>query len=346
MIHRKVGFAVLVSAVILALTSWGIAQSGGTIAAGTTVKVRTVEDIQSNRSDGRIFPGVVDEDVRDTRGSVALPAGTDVELLVRNSESNQLVLDLDSVTISGNRFGIETGNTVVNAEQKEGIGANSRTGKYVGGGAVIGAIVGAIAGGGKGAAIGGGVGAAAGAGAQIATRGRNVSVPAETLVTFRLEQPLRTGVSDTGFSRNGYHYHQGYGTTQGNSSPYDAGIEAGRADRKADRTYNKSSTRWSGADLKDYQDGYTRGFDESPDRAAAGAGSIRIGADHYVTWKGPAASQVFVQVDNNPRRIFSRDASGSQAAPWIAYGHRYVFTLEDPNGKEIARDENDLRRSR
>jgi len=322
------------------------AQSGGTIAAGTTIPVRTIESIKTNHSDGRIFSAVVDQDVRDTRGAVALPAGSDVELLVRNSSNNQFVLDLESVIISGHRFAIESGNSVVDAQKADGLGANKRTGEFVGGGAAIGAIIGAIAGGGKGAAIGGGVGAAAGAGTQIATRGQSVNVPSETLVTFRLEQPLRTGVADSGFSRNGYHYHQGYGTDHGNSAAYDAGVEAGRADRARDRAFNKSSTRWSGGDLQDYQEGYTRGFDESPDRGTRGTGSIRIGADHYVTWKGPAASQVFVQVDNNPPRLFSADASGTQPAPWINYGHRYAFILQDPNGKEIARDENDLRRSR
>ena len=40
------------------------------------------------------------------------------------------------------------------------------------------------------------------------TRGREVRVPAETLLTFRLDQPLRYVESpDNGYMRNGYHYH-------------------------------------------------------------------------------------------------------------------------------------------
>ncbi len=74
---------------------------------------------------------------------------------------------------------------------KDGVGANRRTGEYVGGGAAIGAIIGAIAGGGKGAAIGGIVGAGAGAGTQIVTQGREVHVPAESVIRFRLDRPLR-----------------------------------------------------------------------------------------------------------------------------------------------------------
>ena len=322
------------------------AQSGGTIATGATIPVRTDNEINVTKSDGRVFTGAVDEDVKDTRGEVALPRGTPVELIVRAVEGNEYALDLESVTVNGRRMAVQTDNATVAPEKEEGLGANSRTGRYVGGGAAIGAIIGAIAGGGKGAAIGGAVGAAVGAGAQVLTRGKAVKVPSESLVTFRLEQALRTGVADRGFSRNGFHYHPGYGTQEGNTGAYDAGVKTGRADRQANRPFNSRSANWRGAELSDYQDGYERGYDESLARTPQGTGQLRIDADHGVTWKGPAASQVFVQVDNNPKRLFSTDASGSQAAPWISYGHKYVFTLEDPNGRELARDERDLRQRR
>src|SRR5579884_1779549 len=58
-------------------------------------------------------------------------------------------------------------------------------------GAALGAIIGAIAGGGKGAAIGAASGAGAGALTQILTKGSAVRVPAETVLTFRLDKPLR-----------------------------------------------------------------------------------------------------------------------------------------------------------
>src|SRR5215471_19052135 len=177
------------------------AQPAGTIDVGTSIDVRTNEEINTNSSDGRVYSGTVDRDVQDARGNVAIPRGSYVELLVRK-QSDQFELDLKSVSINGERFAIQAQNNVI-AGRPEGVGANQRTGEFVGGGAIIGAIVGAIAGGGKGAAIGGGVGAAAGAGAQVATRGKNVTVPAESLLTFRLEQRLYTGVNDTGFSRNG-----------------------------------------------------------------------------------------------------------------------------------------------
>src|SRR4029453_15498739 len=92
--------------------------------------------------------------------------------------------------------------------KNSGIGNNEETIKHVGGGALLGTIIGAIAGGGKGAAIGAAAGAAVGAGAQILTHGRKVNVPAEALLTYRLQSGLDLGVNDTGFTRDGRHYHK------------------------------------------------------------------------------------------------------------------------------------------
>ena len=84
----------------------------------------------------------------------------------------------------------------------------------MGGGALFGSIIGGIAGGGKGAAIGALAGGAAGAGAQAITRGPVLHIPAETVLAFRLEQPLEIGTGpytrDNGYDREGYHYHNDY----------------------------------------------------------------------------------------------------------------------------------------
>jgi hypothetical protein len=55
---------------------------------------------------------------------------------------------------------------------------------------VAGAIIGAIAGGGKGAAIGAAAGGGTGAAVQVLTKGPQVKVPSETLLEFRLQQPV------------------------------------------------------------------------------------------------------------------------------------------------------------
>jgi hypothetical protein len=85
---------------------------------------------------------------------------------------------------------------------RDGLGANRRTGEFAGGGAAIGAIIGAIAGQGKGAAIGAGSGAAAGIGAELLTKGGSIRVPVETVLTFRLDAPLRFASSQSLRDRN------------------------------------------------------------------------------------------------------------------------------------------------
>jgi hypothetical protein len=179
------------------------------IDAGTVVVVRTSEEvIADSNMDGRVFNGVIDQDVRDTNGRLAIPQGASVELMVRSTSNNDFALDLDSVMVEGQRYAIDASpNSVGTSGSPGGLGTNRKTAEYVGGGALLGTLVGAIAGGGKGAAIGAAVGAAAGAGAQVVTQGRNVSVPAESVLTFRLERGLDIGVRDSGFNRDGYHYH-------------------------------------------------------------------------------------------------------------------------------------------
>lgn len=184
------------------------------IPVGRDITVRTNETIDmKGSSDGRIYTGVVDRDVKDASGHVAIPRGSNAELIVRNVDSNERAVDLESITVGGNRYVVDaSGQGATTEGQKEGVGKNKRTAKYVGGGAVIGSIIGAIAGGGKGAAIGAIAGGAAGAGAQTITRGRDIHVPAESLLTFRLDRPLELGSGlnsrDNGYDRNGQHYHR------------------------------------------------------------------------------------------------------------------------------------------
>src|SRR5262245_6851725 len=160
------------------------------IEPGTAIPVRTTQAIDSSVQDGLVYTGTVDEDVRDRQGRVALPKGATAELVVRRSENNEPVLDLDSVTANGQRYAVDATRHPVGTGgidiKNSGIGNNEETLKHVGGGALLGTVIGAVVGGGKGAAIGAATGAAVGAGAQILTHGRKVSVPAEALVTYRL----------------------------------------------------------------------------------------------------------------------------------------------------------------
>jgi hypothetical protein len=167
-----------------------------TIPTGADIIVRTNENIDStSANEGRAYPAVVDRDVLDSSGSVLVPKGSEAELIVRDTSSggtagsSELVLDLQSLRVNGQRYLVSTAD--VTQSNREGLGKNRRTAEMVGGGAVLGTLLGAIAGGGKGAAIGAVAGGAAGAGVQVLTRGKEVKVPAETTLTFRLDKPVR-----------------------------------------------------------------------------------------------------------------------------------------------------------
>jgi hypothetical protein len=111
----------------------------------------------------------------------------------RFREASDLVLDLRSVSIEGQEYMVST--TDVQQSGKQGLGANKRTAEYTGGGAALGAIIGAIAGRGKGAAIGAGAGGAGGLLTQVLTKGGSIRVPAETVLTFKLDKPVQIVVA-------------------------------------------------------------------------------------------------------------------------------------------------------
>jgi hypothetical protein len=170
-----------------------------TIPAGTVLEVRNNEPISSQTaSAGQTFSGVVVRDVFDSSGRLAIPRGSDAILVVRASNDqgrvegrSELAIDVGSVTVEGRRYRMET--TDVVERGRAGLGANKRTGEFVGGGAALGGIIGALAGGGKGAAIGALAGAGAGTATQGLTRGKAVQIRSETLMSFRLESPVRMG---------------------------------------------------------------------------------------------------------------------------------------------------------
>jgi len=166
-----------------------------TLPAGTQISVRTDETINADDANqNRTYPASFQQDVLDQSGNLLIPRGSRATLAVRNVNeggtftNGNLALDLDSVEVSGRQYNVSTED--LREGDNRGIGANRRTGEMVGGGAVLGTLLGAIAGGGKGAAIGAVAGAAAGGGVQVLTKGKQIRVPAETVLNFRLDQPL------------------------------------------------------------------------------------------------------------------------------------------------------------
>jgi len=164
---------------------------------GTQLTVRTDETIDSGKAaEGQTFAAEISTDVRDAAGDVVIPRGSNAQLVIRSASrggrftgASDLVLDLHSISVGGRQYRVDTADLA--QKGRAGLGKNKRTGEFVGGGAALGAIIGAIAGGGKGAAIGAASGAGAGAATQVLTRGGAVRVPAESLLTFKLDEPLR-----------------------------------------------------------------------------------------------------------------------------------------------------------
>ena len=200
------GLAVLLLAPSRTVTAQAPVADAARIEAGTEIAVKVTEPIDVQSRDGRVYSAVVDRDVLESStGRVAIPAGSAVELEARDVRDGGLILDLDSVTVNGRRYGVRA--AAERMDTSQGGVDGDKAAKYIGGGALLGTIIGAVTGGGKGAAIGAAAGAAAGAGAVYATRGRRIMVPDEAVVTFRLERPLDIDVPDDGYTRDGRHYH-------------------------------------------------------------------------------------------------------------------------------------------
>jgi hypothetical protein len=99
----------------------------------------------------------------------------------------EMALDLLSITVDGRRYLVSTAD--LSEDEQGGIVTNTRTAEPTTGGAAVGTIVGAIEGG-KGSAIGGPIGEADGAATRLLTQGRDIKVPAESLLRFRLDKPV------------------------------------------------------------------------------------------------------------------------------------------------------------
>ncbi len=152
-----------------------------TITPGTEVQVRPDAPVDVSHWDrGRIYPAHVARDVRAADGDLAIPRGSQAELIVRQVGPDDFVVDLESVTVNGRRYAMDT------------TGQRVDTGNANGG--VVGAIVGAIAG---------------ATGQQVQTRGGEIRIPAGSMLTFRLERPMRVvNWGDPGYEQGGNHYHR------------------------------------------------------------------------------------------------------------------------------------------
>jgi hypothetical protein len=163
-----------------------------TIPAGQSLLVRMIDGVDSAKNHvGDIFHASLETDLN-INGQLVARKGTDVYGRLATAEKagnfsgkSELQLELTRMVIDGHDYPLVSSDYNV-----QGKGRGGDTAKKVGGGAVLGAIIGGIAGGGKGAAIGAAAGGGAGAAVQVITKGQQVKVPSETLLEFRLQQPV------------------------------------------------------------------------------------------------------------------------------------------------------------
>jgi hypothetical protein len=163
-----------------------------TIPAGQSLLVRMIDGVDSAKDQvGQVFHASLETDLT-IGNTIVARRGTDVYGRLANAQKSgtfsgksELQLELTRIVIDGKDYPVVSSDYTL-----QGKGQGASTAKKVGGIAAAGAIIGAIAGGGKGAAIGAAAGGATGAGVQVLTKGAQVKVPSETLLEFRLQQPV------------------------------------------------------------------------------------------------------------------------------------------------------------
>lgn len=168
-----------------------------TVPAGTRILIRMIDSVDSSRQKAEFrFTATLETNLQAVDVVVA-PRGTTVygrlasaSSAGRMSGSSQLTLELTDIMINGTAYPLLTSTYEV-----KGSGEGSKTAKKVVGGAGLGALIGGIAGGGKGAGIGALIGGAGGTAVAASKKGQQLSIPSETLLEFRLEQPVALPVA-------------------------------------------------------------------------------------------------------------------------------------------------------
>jgi hypothetical protein len=163
------------------------------IPAGSELAIRINENINvKHTAPGTHFDGEVVEPWVDGNGHVILPKGTPVGGVVDESHRrghfkgrSVLELRLTSLTLNGNRYPVETRDL---RETKKGKG--KRSAAFIGGGTGLGMLIGGVASGGTGLLIGGLAGGGAGTAAAGLTGNRDLDIPAESIVHFKLAEDL------------------------------------------------------------------------------------------------------------------------------------------------------------
>jgi len=143
----------------------------GVVPPGTPVLVRTKDAVKTARAyRGTVYLASAAADIVDDKGAVLIPKESPIELVVRSVSylgpggvgMTLLTLDIDAVVVRDVRYPVETDNQKPGAG---GIGVDRGAAKWIG--------------------------ADADAAREVLTRGRHINVPADTLLAFQIEAPIR-----------------------------------------------------------------------------------------------------------------------------------------------------------
>jgi hypothetical protein len=164
-----------------------------TIPAGTDLAIRIDQHISvksSHPGDG--FTGEVVQPVIASDGSALIPKGARVKGVVDAAHKRGhfkgrsiLELRLTALELNGQEYPLKTADL-----QRTKKGKGKRTAAFIGGGSGLGMLVGGVATGGVGLVVGGLVGGGAGTAAAGLTGNRDIEIPAESVVRFRLAGDL------------------------------------------------------------------------------------------------------------------------------------------------------------
>jgi hypothetical protein len=164
-----------------------------TVPAGTRILIRMIDSVDSTKQKaGDKFAGSLETNLQ-AEDVVVAARGTKVYGHLASASSagkfkgsSSLTLELTDIVIRGTAYPLLT-----SAYEVKGKGEGKNTAKKVVGGAGLGALIGGIAGGGAGAGIGALVGVAGGTAIAASKKGEQLSIPSESLLEFRLAQPVR-----------------------------------------------------------------------------------------------------------------------------------------------------------
>lgn len=163
------------------------------VPAGTNLVIRVDQRLSAKGSRaGDRFTGEVVEPVLDEKSLPAIPKGTRVSGRVVEAKKRghfkgaaSLELRLTSLTLNGTEYPLET-----RALQERKKGKGKRSAAMIGGGTGLGMLIGGVASGGSGLLIGGLAGAGAGTAGAGLTGNRDLVIPAESIVHFKLSDEL------------------------------------------------------------------------------------------------------------------------------------------------------------